>query len=263
MFTSVVPVSPQRHAGQGWRRWRAYGFAAGTALVPLVGAEFPKAVHAFPIAFKKKEDGFAPVAVLGLEPGRNLFVAADGRWLGSYIPARLRGYPFVQARAEDGCTVMCIDEDSGLLTADPEGEPLFDAEGGLSAAVQGIADFLREVEQNRSATRAAVARLAEAGVIVPWSLSVTLAGEQRTITGLYTVDEAALTALPDAAFLTLRQNTALTLAYAQPFSRAQVPLLEKLATAHAQGDDQRRQRLAGSFVDEPADDLAFNFGGIG
>lgn len=261
MFTSLVPLSPQRQAGQGWRRCLAYDFAAGSALIPLVGAEFANAMHAVPIAFNPEEGGFAPVAVLGLEPGRNLFVAADGRWLGSYIPARLRGYPFVQARAEDGRMVMCIDEDSGLLTDAPDAEPLFDAEGGLSAAVQGIADFLRQVEQSRSATRAAIARLAEAGVIVPWPLSVTLPSGQKTITGLYTVDEAALTALPDPAFLTLRQNAALTLAYAQLFSRAHVPLLERLAAAHAQGDEQRRQRLADS-VDQPADDFAFDFEGI-
>lgn len=260
MFTSLVPLSPQQHAGQGWRRFDSYAFAAGTALVPLVHAEAPKAVHAFPIAFSREAERFIPVAMLGLESGRNLFVMADGRWVGSYVPARLRGYPFVQAQAADGRSILCFDADSGLLTDAAASQPFFAADGTLSEPLKEIAAFLREVERQRLLTQAATARLAEAGLIVPWPLAVTLDGAKRQIAGLYTIDEAALDSLSDATFPALRQAGALGLAYGQLFSRAHVPLLEKLADAHAKGDEARRQRLAGSFVDEPADDLSFHFG---
>lgn len=268
MFTALAALSPTQHAGRLWRRYDSYAFAAAATIVPLVGAEFAKAAHAFPIAFTREADSFAPVAVLGLEPGRNLFVTADNRWVGAYIPARLRGYPFIQARAEDGRTVLCVDEDSGLLSeagadAGAVGDPLFTGEGALSESLQAIAGFLTETEKNRLSTQAAVARLAAAGVIQPWPISVTVGGAPRTVTGLFSVDEAALKALPDPAFVALRQQGTLTLAYFQLFSRAHIALLEKLVAAHAQTDDSRQRRLAGSFVDEPIDDFRFDFGNTG
>lgn len=266
MFTAISPLSPSRHAGRFWQRIDSYAFAARAAVAPLVGAEFTKAAHAFPIAFTREADSFAPVAVLGLEPGRNLFVTADNRWVGAYIPARLRGYPFIQAQTEDGRTVLCVDEGSGLLS-EPGQEtagsaPLFTEGGALSESVQAIAGFLAEVEKNRVMTQAAIGRLAAAGVIQPWSIPVTMGGAPRTITGLFTIDEAALRALPDPDFVGLRQHGALALAYVQLISREHVALLERLATAHAQNDDARQRRLAGSFVDEPTDDLRFDFGSI-
>jgi len=260
MFTALVPLSLQRHAGRGWRRFTGYAFAAGTPLVPLVGAELAKALHAFPIAFQQQAKGFTPVAVLGLDPDRNLFVTEDGRWLGGYVPARLRGYPFVQAQSGDGRAVLCVDEDSGLLTDATAGEPVFADDGTLSAPMQAIAGFLTEVERSRLHTAAATAKLAESGLIVPWSLEVALVGTRRRVTGLYTVDEAALNGLSDAAFVALRRDGALRLAYAQLFSQAHISLLEQLADAHAKGDEQRRQRLADSFVDDTPEDLSFHFG---
>lgn len=266
MFTAVVPISRDRHAGRGWHRFRSYGFAAGTILVPLAGAELARAVHAFPVAFLREGARFVLVAVLGIEPGRNVFVTADGRWVASYIPARLRGYPFVEARTEDGRTVIAIDEDSGLLTGpgdgpgDGQGTPLFDDEGGLSPTLRGVADFLRKLEQSRSATQAAVDALAAAGAIAPWSFNTMVGGAPRSVTGLFTVDEAVLQGLADEAFLALRRHGSLAVAYAQLLSKSHVDLLGRLAGAHAERDTLLQRRLAGSFVDEPADDLSFDFG---
>jgi hypothetical protein len=262
MFKSLAPLSAQRHAGRGWERPRTSAFAAESMVEPVVGGEIAKAMHSFPIAFRLEDKGFMPVAILGLEPGRNLFVAADGRWIGDYIPAGLRAYPFVQAKGNDGRMVMCIDEGSGLLTESPAGEPLFDQDGQLSESTRPIAELLRKLEQSRIRTRATVARLADAGVIVPWPLSVSVGYEHRNITGLFRIDDTVLRTLPDAVFLALRPGGALALAYAQHFSMTQISILEKLAKAETRLEKVRQQRLAGSFVEEPADDLAFDFGGI-
>jgi hypothetical protein len=64
-----------------------------------------------------------PVAVQGLAPGQNLFVAPDGRWLAAYTPAAYRGYPFQLAHAENGQQVLCFDEESGLITDGPRASP--------------------------------------------------------------------------------------------------------------------------------------------
>ncbi|MCX5691082.1 MAG: SapC family protein [Planctomycetota bacterium] len=38
------------------------------------------AAKEYPIVFIKEEGGFAPVAILGMETGENLFIDAQGRW---------------------------------------------------------------------------------------------------------------------------------------------------------------------------------------
>ena len=53
------------------------------------------------------------------------------------------------------------------------------------------------------------------------------------VEGLYRIDEAALNALPDDAFMPLRKTGALPLAYAQLLSMNQLALLPKAAEVQA------------------------------
>ena len=119
-----TPITGESHAGKNWRRPPNFAFAAGEAVVPLVGAELAHAVVTMPIAFTAEADRYRLVALLSLVPGKNLFVAPDGKWLGGYIPAFFRGYPFRLWRQEGSETaVLCIDQDSKLLIeADGTGE---------------------------------------------------------------------------------------------------------------------------------------------
>ncbi|SMP82517.1 SapC protein [Desulfonatronum zhilinae] len=87
---NYVPVSKESHATKRWKRFESYAFAAGETFLPLVAAELPKAVTAFPIAFIQQNDLYFPVALLGFEQGENLFVAANGQWVGAYVPSALR-----------------------------------------------------------------------------------------------------------------------------------------------------------------------------
>src|ERR1035437_6405534 len=130
-----TPITRESHAGKNWRRPPNFAFAAGEAVVPLVGVELAHAVVTMPIAFTAEADRYRLVALLSLVPGKNLFVAPDGKWLGGYIPAFFRGYPFRLWRQEGSETaVLCIDQDSKLLMeADGTGEDFFDGEGKLSS----------------------------------------------------------------------------------------------------------------------------------
>ena len=96
-MTTLTAISKSEHLLARWTRYGSFSFAAGQAVVPLVAQELPRAAGAFPVGFVREADAFVPVAVMGLEQGQNLFVAADGRWAGRYIPAACRGYPFTLA----------------------------------------------------------------------------------------------------------------------------------------------------------------------
>jgi hypothetical protein len=236
MMSELRPVTRTRHGNQRWLRVAGYPFAAKDAAAPLVSHEMQRAVLALPTGFVQQEGGFALVAVQGFVPGRNLFVAADGRWLGGYIPAVYRSYPFQFAKTEDGRGVLCVDEGSGLLTQDTsQGEPFFDDEGKLAKPVGEIMEFLSQLRAARFETERACAALKEHNLLRPWQIQLKSdAGEPRKVQGLFRVDEAALNALPATGLTALRDAGALKLAYAQLLSMQHLPMLAKLAQGQAQ-----------------------------
>jgi hypothetical protein len=211
-----------------------FSFAATTGLVPLVGAELPKAALAMPIGFSQRSDGrFVLVGILSLTPGRNLFVAPDGRWLGGYVPAAIRSHPFRLLRGEGTeDLVLCVDEQSDLVgEGGANGLPFFDGQGNLTPATKDVLDFLGQLERNRAATEVAVSALAAAGLICPWPIKLS-AGE--VVGGLHRTDERAMNAVQDDAFLRLRRSSALSIAYAQLLSMGQIQVLERLAEVQKQ-----------------------------
>jgi hypothetical protein len=169
------------------------------------------------------------VAVLGVEPNRNLFVGEDGRWLGGYVPAALRGYPFVLGRGADGRQMLCVDEASALVTDGPEGERFFEDDATLSPAVRQTLDFLTRIEQSRVVTATACGVLQGRNLIEPWPITLKTHQAERRIEGLFRVNEGALNALEDDAFVSLRKAGALPLAYAQLLSMQQLRVLVSAA----------------------------------
>jgi hypothetical protein len=103
-----------------------------------------------------------------------------------------------------------------------------------AAATIKATEFLRQLEREYTTTNRAVAALAEAGVIMPWPLTVPVGNRQIVVNGLHRVDEAALNALDDGKFLELRKGSALVIAYWQIASIIQVNLLARLSLMRQQ-----------------------------
>lgn len=228
---NIVPV--KRHAGKAWQRPTGFAFAANLAVVPLGGWEFSHAIAAMPIGFMERSPGsYLPVALMALSMGSNVFVGPGGQWMGGYIPAVLRTYPFSLGHAGgNGQGELGIDEDSGVIVGDSVGEGVekfFEADGTLSPTLKAIMEMLHLIESDQAKTDAAVSALAEAALIKPWPLTVQVGDEEMTVNGLHRVDEAALNALEDAAFLKLRKASALVIAYGQLLSMVQVQGLARL-----------------------------------
>jgi hypothetical protein len=235
-MAKLVPLSRTEHRGKKWRRVAGYAFSRTEAVVPLVGAEVANAARAMPIAFVEQGGRYGLIGLLSPALGHNMYVTADGRWLGSYIPAWLRTYPFSLVRLkENPQSVLCYDTDSGLMVdGEGPGEAFFDADGEPSAAIKPLITILTELEKSRPQTEAGVAALAEAGVIIPWAITLKLPEREQPVTGLYRVDEAALNALGDEAFIRLRKASALPIAYAQLLSCGQLSVFTHLARVQKQ-----------------------------
>ncbi len=233
---NLVPVSRERHSGRGLRQSVGYGFAATWRMIPLLAGEFAKIAVMMPIAFIEQSGRYVPVAVMSPVEGRNLFVGPAGQWLGGYIPAVLRSYPFLLRRVEGGDSMtLFIDEDCGLIVdVDGDAKNFFEEDGSPSAAVNAALNFLQQVEQNRSVTDLAVAALAEAGLMTAWPLKVSINNEPQTVSGLHRMDETKLNALDDELFLKLRKSGALPLAYMQLLSMGQVAIYAQLGRLQQQ-----------------------------
>jgi hypothetical protein len=244
----LTAISPKTHAGKSWKRFDSYAFTAKGHFAPLAGAEIAQAVSSLPIAFVKQQDRFSLIAVLSVTPGTNSFLNQHGQWLGGYVPAVFRAYPFMLAPAEGRKDlVLCVNDASGLIVDDTSAEPFFDADGQLAGPVKKIMNFLSQIEQNQAMTRQALTALADAQVIEKWPLKIQYNDQETAVSGLYRVGESKLNAVSDDQFLKLRRTGSLAIAYGQLLSMANIRVFEKLSALHQSEDN----RAAGN----PDDDI--------
>lgn len=236
---NLIPLSPERHGPQRWRRFEDYGFARDRRMVPVVLAEAEPVASAMPLVFAETANGFGPVALLRTQPlGTTPYIGAHGRWQAAYTPSILRVHPFAAAPTEEpGRMVLLVDEASGLLTDDPLAERFFDPFGALSPAVQAVVTFFRQYQLSVQATHAAMHALVDArtpsgdGIFAPLTGFADLTEDQAQ--GLWMIDRASLDALDDAAWIALRASGALGLAQAHLVSRWNLAFLRRAELALA------------------------------
>lgn len=180
-------------------------FSGKTNSVLLAAIEFPEACKHFPIVFAKVGDQrVLPVALLGFRDLENLFVDASGQWKSEYVPAYIRRYPFVLAKADAGGQfTVCIDESYPGFGAD-EGQPLFNEKGESTDYLKGVVGFLQEYQAQLDRTDKFLDALRDCDLLMDVAANVKLPdGESFSIAGLMMVDERKLQALPEAQILRL------------------------------------------------------------
>ena len=222
---NFVVISKELHNGKFWVRPKNLKFAEKNILVPIFLTELGRAVTAFPLVFVKYEENFIFSALLGLAPGENLFLTEDGKWLGNYIPALIRAYPFRLVRANNDQLTLAIDED---YITEKEGVPFFEGEN-LYKETENILKFLLEVEKGRVLTVNACEKLSELELIEPWNLRIKIEGGEKSIEGIFKINENKLVSLSDEDFISLRKIGALQMIYGQLFSMGNLQILARLA----------------------------------
>lgn len=226
---AYAAVSREAHSRRRWRRYQTYEFARELTIVDVALAESARLCLTMPMAFRQAGDQFVPIALMGVEPKRNVLVAPDHRWLGHYIPALIRCHPFMILPDANGQLVLCVDQAS---VTEGEGEAFFDAEGAPSPAMQTVVDVLQQIEGSRRAARIVADSLAKLGLLKPLSLEPKAGAPAQTVEGIFAVDEGRLDALADAEFVGLRATGAIRLAHYQGLSLLQWPQLLALAGQH-------------------------------
>lgn len=221
-YRQLEPLSMERHRALGVSQVsNPFSFLADTHLVPLTVDEFGLAAVCYPIIFDTQSR--TPLAVMGLRPGMNVFVEADGSLDPEvYLPAFARRYPFLPiiagsgqqqpaqpAEGEGERVVVCIDRSAKMISASPE---LAFFEGDKpSKYTQDAIQFCREFDLLARRTQEFVRLMEQHGLFELTPLAIPVAnpdgsrGEQR-IGEYLRISDQKLNGLPKEVYLDLRDR---------------------------------------------------------
>jgi hypothetical protein len=201
-YEKPVLLDRTKHRRRRVKPSDSFAFARKANSLFVAGVEFAEACKEYAIVFTRTGGRVIPVVMLGLRAKENLFVDDKNRWLGRYVPAFVRRYPFVLAQLPGQQALgLCIDEGYAGLS-DEEGEPLFDAQGQDTPFLRNAVDFLTQYQREHLRTEAFCQRLEQAGLLREMNARADLAdGRSFTVESVLVVDEQKLLALPDAVAL--------------------------------------------------------------
>ncbi|WP_408591042.1 SapC family protein [Novosphingobium sp.] len=204
-----------------------HGAELGDALgmVGAVPTEIPALAASYPLFFRKAPGSgrFELAAMLGFTATQNLFLDGE-RWDAGYVPLALRCEPFAvgQSAATPDRNTLLIDLDSPRLTRS-DGDVLFFSDGRPSERLQAIVDALEALVTGAQVGRDYATALETLDLIEPVDVRVEADdGPPLTLSGLYTIAQDRLNALPDAALLDLRARGFLPWIYQQAASVGQI-----------------------------------------
>lgn len=231
-YEQPVVLNRDLHRSKKVAPAQSLAFAKNANAVHIVGAEFGDASKEYAVVFSPQADGLiSPVVVLGFRNNENLMLGGDGKWLGKYLPAFIRRYPFVLADMDGDQKSVCIDQAYSGFN-DTDGEPLFDADGTNTAFFQNSLDFLNQYQSENLRTAQFCKRLQDSGMLVQMNAKADLYdGSSFSLNGLLIVDEKKMLALGDREALELFRAGELSWIYAHLLSLGNLNgLVERLAS---------------------------------
>jgi hypothetical protein len=222
-MTQIVPLNHEFHRTLKVDGRASAAYGDNRRFVQVIVSEFPHLVVHYPILFSKDSatGQFYCGAMLGFDEGENLFLE---EWTERefYRPLSLQRGPFYTHGSE-----LAIDLDHPRVGAEG-GKPLFDEFGQPTRYLQSIIWAFQDLKPGLETTKVFASRLLELNLIEPIDIEVEFDdGTMRNCAGLYTVNQEALSRLPDAVVVELFRRGYLTLIHLMIASLKQLPLLAR------------------------------------
>lgn len=224
LYQNPEPLSPEQHGKLGLKRVdRPFAFAARQHYLPLLAGEFAVAALSYPIIFAGEH--YAPLAVMGINVGENLFIDPNGDVRpDAYLLAYMRRYPFTVANdAALDRMIVCVDRSSELIVENPD-IAFFDSNGQQTEYTKNSIAFCQNFETERQRTDGFVKLLRDLDLFEHREATHTptnadgAQGQPLVIAGYHAVSETKLNALPAEKLVELRDLGALGLIYAHLIS---------------------------------------------
>jgi len=236
-YTEVVPLL-KNHRVRLLPDRQVPEFARTLNAIPISFTEFAPASHDYPVVFTSGDGGktYAPVAVLGLKTGENLFCRGAEWAAGVYVPAYARRHPFCMARVrlkdvEQRDRLICVEK---ARVDGADGEPLFDDQGEPLAKWRDLQRLLVEFEADLERGRELCSILADYALLQPFRMQAKLDhGGQVQLAGMHRVDESRIEHLNASQFKNLAKKGILGRIYSHLLSLENFPRLLARGTQNA------------------------------
>ena len=199
-------------------------FARSLNSIPISYSEFALIQREYAIVFitGQGSEAFAPVAVLGMTAGENLF-NVGGVWAQNvYVPAYVRRFPFCMAKVtldkvEQQNRLICVEKS---FLDDQSGETMFDAKGQPFEKWKEIERLLSEYEVDLERSREMCGILADYGLLEPFTMQAKFnaGGDPLHLTGMHRVAEAKIEHLNASQLKNLVKKGILARVYAHLLS---------------------------------------------
>jgi hypothetical protein len=218
-YSKPEPLNSTEHGALGVNPTdKPYAFVAQSNVVPLTVTEFSAAALSYPVVFFG--DNKAPVAIMGLRVGENLFVSPEGDFdTTAYLPAFVRRYPFVFANdTAQKRMVLCIDRGAPIV-AEGGAAKLFE-DGKPTPFTDNAMQFCSTFEEERQRTEAFSKMLMELDLFEVREANYTVRqadgtpGPSQKLADYYAISEDKMRNLTPEQLVTLRDNGALGQIYA-------------------------------------------------
>lgn len=215
MYQRIQAVNATEHRNWSVKVISSYDFARTQQFVPVTIHEFGSLASECPLVFTD-EDVPRPLAVLGLSSERNQLISEEGKWVGRYVPAYLRRYPFTLAQAEGSDQmVLCCDPESEAFNQEGLGERLFDSVGQRTGFANSVLRFTQEFHGQALQTEAFCKRLKELGLFEPTSAQYrsSSGAEPINLTGFCVINRQRMKSLDAELVMSMLVQDELELIY--------------------------------------------------
>jgi hypothetical protein len=222
-MTRIVPLSKETHRSLKVDARASAAYGDNQRFTHVIAKEFPLLVVHYPILLAKDANTgeFHVGVMLGFDEGENLFLEA-WRDLEYYRPLGLQRVPFY-AQGDD----VAIDLDHPRVGVE-DGTALFTESGQPSRYLQSIIWAFQDLSSGMTVTRSFITSLLQLKLVEPISIEAEFDdGVTRDCAGLYTVNQDALSALPDQTVVDLFRLGYLRLIHLMIASLKQFPVLAR------------------------------------
>lgn len=230
MAINYIPLNKENHKDLKVAVNNAFAFAKNTHLSAASIREYAQLAASMPIVFiqdPKNAERYHTVAMLGMEQNQNLFLQGDS-WKGPHVPMNIVRYPF-DVRPDGDKLGVYIDENSDAVGTE-EGQPLFNEDGSPSEYLDNRQKFLGDLANSEMLTQRFIKHVAELNLLDPIQIRLTYKdGQQRNVTGMFTINEKRLIELSEDKVLELHKQGFLGALYAIMLSLGQLNRLVELS----------------------------------
>ena len=217
LYKNIVPLTREKHGQLYIERLDNFAYARNTNTVYVFCMEFMRVAKEYPILFNMKTDEIYPVALLGLQNGKNEFLDAKANWSGEYVPCYIRRYPFILIKNDEGNVVIGIDDDYRGLNKRGRGVPLFGQvdDGPMLTEVK---DFCSKFQTHIDRTTQFCQKMKELDLLVPVHVTESEIASKVDFEGYAVVERQRIWDLEDEVLLELMKSDTMELLYMHLFS---------------------------------------------